>query len=242
MNTKLSSPFGLLKQAWVLALGRSNIFYYLVLGLLLQAGVKTFSSLISYRSGTPEFLTFAKSANIGDWVIVIFPALIGVIIIGLVNAWYVALSSFIYRDTVSGKFVSGAMYVNAARNITIHVYITSVITGVIILLGYLLLIIPGIVLAVRYAFALIIASIEDRSLGPIQESMRLVKGRFWQLVGRFIIFYLAYFIPKIIFVRVHPLLGIVWDLTLPIFGLYFYLVYVDFRRTAIIPGNQAKTV
>jgi len=79
-----------------------------------------------------------------------------------------------------------------------------------------------------------IAAVEDAAVKPFDESKRLVKGRFWKLVGRSILMVVCYNIPLSVLQAIHPLLGTVWAVTSPIFGLYFFLVYRDFKDTAIV--------
>ncbi|SRR6056297_460223 len=72
----------------------------------------------------------------------------------------------------------------------------SILLGLIFLLGFLLLIIPGIILIVYLAFSAWILIFEDKGVvESIKGSASLVKGYWWAVLGRFLavygVFYLA---------------------------------------------------
>ena len=230
METKLNSPFALLKQAWTLALSRPNITSYLALGIIPQLLSFIISTFVAY------FSRFDLLSNTQGWMIasLILFGLLALIVISLVSTWYTALLYKVYQATAQGTLSPLSTYVHPARAVTIHLLVTYVTVGLFTSLGFLLLIIPGIIIAVRYMFAPIIATIEDGSVKPIDESKRLVKGRFWKLVGRSIVMIAAYNIPLSIFQAIHPALGMVWSVTSSIFGLYFFLIYQDFKKTAVV--------
>ena len=60
----------------------------------------------------------------------------------------------------------------------------TIVVGIVIILGLLLLIVPGIIVALMFMFATII--VIDRERGPIEamkESMRVTRGYKWSLLG-----------------------------------------------------------
>lgn len=221
METPLVSPFALLRQAWSLALSRPHILPYLILGILPQI----ISLLVGLTVGTTN-LEYG-------WGVTGVIA-IGLIIVSLVSTWYTALLYLVYRATASGAVGSLFMYFRPAKDVTLRLLVTYLKIGLITLMGFLLFIIPGIILAVRYSFAPLIATTEDRSVRPIDESKRLVKGRFWKLTGRGLLMVICYNVPLSVLQSVHPLLGMIWAVTSPVFGLYFFLVYLDFKRAATL--------
>jgi len=238
METKLSSPFALLKQAWSLALARPNIISYLILGAVPQLLFFLTSLLITYASGITDIETTISDlfTNSGGWAIagLVFVGLIGLVIISLISAWYSALLYKVYQATAAGTIEKLTTYVRPAKAVTIRLLVTYMIVGLFTSLGFLLLIIPGIIIAIRFMFAPMIAAVEEKTVKPIDESKRLVKGRFWKLVGRSILMVVCYNIPLSVFQAIHPLFGTVWAITSPIFGLYFFLVYRDFKDSAIV--------
>lgn len=231
METRLTSPFALLRQAWSLALSRPNVLSYVVLGIVPQL----ISLLIGFIAGLSNTETSVVDLvySINGWGVAGLIAT-GLIVISLVSAWYTALLYMVYKATVSGTVGALTTYFRPAKSVTIRLLVTYLKIGIITFLGFLLLIVPGFIVAVRVMFAPLIASLEDGSVKPIDQSKRLVKGRFWKLVGRVILFVPCYYIPLSVLQSIHPILGSTWAVTSPVFGLYFFLVYTDFKKTAAV--------
>jgi len=238
MENKLTPPFALLKQAWSLALSRPNLASYLALGVLPQLFLFAISAILAYSLGINDLQTTISNliTNTGTWGIagVIAIGLGVVLIVSLVSTWYAALLYKVYQATITVNVSRLSAYILPAKEVTAHLLVTYIIFGLLSSVGFLLLIIPGIIITVRYMFAPMIAAVEDAAVKPFDESKRLVKGRFWKLVGRSILMVVCYNIPLSVLQAIHPLLGTVWAVTSPIFGLYFFLVYRDFKDTAIV--------
>lgn len=237
MDTLLTPPLTLLKQAWSLALTKSNRFTYVTLGTIPVALSFGFSALTSYFiTTTSDLETILTNIlnNTGVWGILGLIALvvIGFVISVLIGTWYTALLYKVYQGTATNKSMQLFQYLKPAKHVTMLLLKTSLRVGCMALLGFLLFIIPGIIITVRYAFAPLISTSEDCAIKPIEESKRLVKDRFWKLVSRSLIPFLLYSIPLSLFQSLHPLLGTIWSISSPVFGLYFFLVYLDFKRTA----------
>lgn len=242
MENKLTSPFILLKQAWALAIARPNILSYLFLGAVPQLIFLTISVVFTYTNGRIDLQSMMRDLNnsIGDasafvYVMGLLIVVVGTIFtISLISSWYTALLYNVYQATAEGSVRRLSAYIRPAKEVTIHLLVTYVTVGLFTSLGFLLLIIPGIIVAVRYLFAPMIAAVENRAVKPIEESKRLVKGRFWKLVGRSILLVVCYNIPLSVLQAIHPFFGSVWAITSPVFGLYFFLVYLDFKKTATV--------
>lgn len=230
METALTSPFLLLKKACSLALSRPNMVSYLILGAIPQLLSLFISALVAYFSPF-DLLSNTEGGIIAGLIII---GIFALVLVSLVSAWYTALLYKVYQATAQGNLSAPRTYVQPAKSVTIHLLVTYMTVGLFTSLGFLLLIVPGIIIAVRYMFAPMIAAVEDKTMKPIDESKRLVKGRFWKLVGRSILMVVCYNIPLSVLQAIHPLVGTVWAITSPIFGLYFFLVYLDFKQTAAV--------
>lgn len=230
MENKLASPFILLKQAWSLALSRQNIISYLVLGAVPQLLSFAIAALVAYFSPF-DLLSNTEGGMIAVLIII---GLLALVMMSFVSTWYTALLYKVYQATTAGALTKLTTYVRPAKGVTIYLLVTYMTVGLFTSLGFLLFIIPGIIIAVRFMFAPMIAAVEDKTVKPIDESKRLVKGRFWKLISRGILMIICYNIPLSILQAIHPLVGTVWAITSPIFGLYFFLVYMDFKRTSAV--------
>lgn len=128
--------------------------------------------------------------------------------------------------------------IKEARPYVAKYLITSFLTGLFVLLWTLLFIIPGIIFAVYYGFSLWAAMLEGKpALEAISRSKELVKGRWWAILGRFIVVGIAvYAISLIIAV---PLASTkegepfyyIWSVVMNIFNLFVApvtLIYASF--------------
>jgi glycerophosphoryl diester phosphodiesterase family protein len=132
-----------------------------------------------------------------------------------------------------------------------HLFTTTWLAGMAILLGLILLIVPGLWLIIRTLFFVPAVVLEDRrNRGAIRRSLALTKGQAWRLTGlyflTFLLTYLASFLfgsvvgvtgtavagPESALARLYlPLLSglISFVLTVPAFSMLVVLLYYDQR-------------
>lgn len=91
-------------------------------------------------------------------------------------------------------------------------------------LGYLLLIIPGIYLAIRLALVIPGCVLEKRGFG-IKRSWLATRGNFWR-----ILLLLAFWVAIFLLTSIIPYLMITWILILPAYITCLTLVYMKLRR------------
>lgn len=106
----------------------------------------------------------------------------------------------------------------------------TLLTGIIVIIGLILLIVPGIILALMLMFGCYI--VVDRGMGPIEalkESRRITAGSRWQLLG---------FILALIGINLLGLLALVVGLlvSVPISSLAFVHVYRTLSAKAGAPA------
>lgn len=109
---------------------------------------------------------------------------------------------------------------------------------VIIGLGFIAFIIPGIILGVWFCFALYIFILEDvGGWDAFKKSKEMVKGRFWEVLKRIAVFYLSImliiFIADFFFSNNDIIDSIVGIIFLPYNIIYFYLMYKNFKEQKI---------
>lgn len=86
--------------------------------------------------------------------------------------------------------------------------VLDVCYGLVVGIGLLLLIIPGVWLLVKYAFAPLLLVVEDESsFGALGRSSVLVKGRWFAVFWRWLVIFLFTVIPMMILPRMLGLLG-----------------------------------
>ncbi len=87
-------------------------------------------------------------------------------------------SKFSYKDLLEGGKSKYWRYIGF-----------SIVTGIFILLWTLLLIIPGIIFGVYWAFAVYVFFDKDKKImGSLKESRKIVKGRWWKTFGYLLLF------------------------------------------------------
>ena len=105
------------------------------------------------------------------------------------------------------------------------------LTGLIVMVGFMFLIIPGIILAFFLIFAPFILILEKKSITEsIVESFRLVKNNFWEVLLRHLVIYFA-FIVVVVISNFIPLASIAVNFLSSIFMvIYMYLLYKSIRE------------
>lgn len=206
----LSSPVILIKQAIQLFFKRENMSYFLKIysvGMILSA-----------------FMLFATSIEqqVQDWLY--FSLFLMALFIGLWSevAGYEAVrrvgsgeSSLYFKDTYK-----------KALKLLLKFFVVGVLYGIFVLLGLVLLIVPGIIFAIWWMFSSWI--VVDRNLTIKQtfiESKSLIKGRFWKVLGRLLVFALATVLVQIPLASLSPYASLVATIFGGLFLLPYYLLY-----------------
>ena len=110
--------------------------------------------------------------------------------------------------------------------------LTQALAGLFILLGLVLLIIPGLILAVRYLFVPFVVLAEGKSgKAALTQSSQYVKGKFWGIVGRSLFIGLLSIIISVLSTQINntllsSLLQLIMALVVaPLTTIYFYHLY-----------------
>lgn len=224
----LPGPGELLKQAFRIYKDRIGVF----LGI---AVISFFASLLFIPFFllsllfSLSFVVFYKSLGL---VLLLFVILI-IIVLGIaviiVNIW--ASIALLYavreRDKKIGIKESFAM----AWHKILSYWWVSILVGLITMLGFLLLIIPGIIFAIWFSLAGYVLVSEDlRGMKALLRSKQLIKGYwfkvFWRLlVLNMIIFLIAYIVGLIPFLR-----NIIYLFIAPFSVIFSFLIYENLRQ------------
>lgn len=108
-------------------------------------------------------------------------------------------------------------------------FVVSVLVGIVVGFGFVLLIIPGIIFGTWFSFSLFVLINEKTGiLESMRRSKKLVKGKFWKVLGRLFIFMLFTILGDIVFSFLPYGLGAV---VVTIFGGLFllpaYFLYLE---------------
>jgi hypothetical protein len=175
---QLSSPIELIKRSINLFSKKENFLYL----------VKIYSPLaiLSLLSVAISFLPSSFRAQYSAWLI---GGSAVIQILNLLVSTFVAASGIMaLGKIVGGKNLSVRATFESARKRYWVFLLLSILTVLIVAGGFILLIIPGILFSVWFAFSRL--AMIDANLGvkeSLVKSRELVKGRFWRVFGRLII-------------------------------------------------------
>jgi len=124
--------------------------------------------------------------------------------------------------------------------------IVSFMTGLIVTLGFVLLLVPGIIFMVWFAFATFILIFEGKKgTGALKASREYVRGRWWAVLGRIgfliVIVLLISIVLSIVAAIVAPNNETVQEivnqfsgfLVVPLSVAYMYILYTDVKNTPV---------
>jgi hypothetical protein len=188
--------------------------------------------------------------NLLEFLVVVFDFLIGIVAI---IAIIFILKAYLDKKPVSLNFA----FDNALNN-WIPALGTIILMSVLLFLLFLLLIVPGVIFAVFWAFALFVVLFKGKNgLKALKYSKSVVKGRWWRVFAYQIIFsiiVLAILFPigilfgsLIFYFGESVILNIILDTLLDIFSslmiafnLVFFLNFDKFRKKDLLVKNPVK--
>ncbi|KKS32243.1 MAG: hypothetical protein UU93_C0008G0005 [Candidatus Amesbacteria bacterium GW2011_GWA2_42_12] len=168
-----SGFFGLLKLS--ISQFFNNLGYLIIFGLV-QTGI-TLVSIIPLIVGLT--LIAVKSAILGT-IITVIGAIIGFFaIVALQAAGFYQIQSIVNTSRKSIREL-----LSLGKKLALPLFLTLLLLSLVTILGYLLLIIPGIIFSVWFIFTIVIMINEDVwGLAALKSSRNLVKGHFWKVAS-----------------------------------------------------------
>lgn len=191
----LIQPLDIFKKSWQIFKANYLVFWQIVAWLLAPAVLLGLLGLLDQKLGSaflnysvPIYLALSALAFIiGLWVNIVLARLI-------FNA--------LRQTSVDKKILTR----EAWRDTVSYLWI-SILVGLIALVGLILLVIPGLIFAVWYSFALLIFVLEGtKGYEALKKSKALVSGRFWLVVWRWIVPYFIYSVILVVIVGAPALL------------------------------------
>jgi hypothetical protein len=168
----------------------------ILLGILLMAIVGGFFYLAFITSsGLLYFLT----------LLVYLAAICTGIYVGL---WIQVALLKSAKAVVDGKPMALKETFKSTRHLILPFFGTNILRTVLLIAGFMLFIVPGIILAVRYAFAVMATVYDEPKEGAaaIRLSKDMVRGRWWGMLGRWLLTYVLFIV---------VLLFVSWLVSLP---------------------------
>lgn len=217
----MKTPIEYIKEAWKIYTDKKNFVFF----ARIMAVVTAITGILSYLMGylfpfkyPTESIDFTNPRKLGLFIIL-------TLLIGFVGLWgksagYVAVIKTGKDEKEILKLGYRKMW---------KFFLIMLVSGIIIVLGLVALVIPGIIFSVRYSMSPFL--VMEKNLGikaALSESSKMVKGKFWKLLGRFIVFGLFTFLISLLMELV-PYGGgyLLTTFAAPLFILPFYLLYKD---------------
>lgn len=185
----LSSPLTYIKESLNIFFERENFIYFLKIYIMLIP----FQLFILYQNYFIQTQSKLLDTTATLSILSKYPAFMALIV--LVNLAFVVVSLWVDLTAIKGSF---EVLRGSRRNVKVIFSETwkkvwpfallSILSGLIIGGGMILLIIPGIIFTVWYSFAKFV--FVDKKTGimdSLRKSKELVKGRFWSVLGRILV-------------------------------------------------------
>lgn len=144
--------------------------------------------------------------------------------------WFGAADVVMVNNIAEGKLATVKETLKLGWARTSKYFVTSFFTGLVVIIGFVLFIIPGIIFSVWFSFAHLIAILENENgIESMKKSKALVKGNFWPILGRFILIGVIAVVISMVIQLIPVLGGILVAFISPLFILYQVLLYRNLR-------------
>jgi hypothetical protein len=229
----------LFRNAWAVFAGHAGLF------VLLSAAVAIPAELIVEGIGQEKLTSgYDSSPSATDQVV---PAIVGVLVVSPIVT---AICIYALRDIAGGQRPAAGEVLVAGFEAFTPLFAAVVLAAVGVVLGFILFIVPGIFLLVRWYFVPQVVVIEGaRGSGALSRSFQLVQGRWWRTFGLAALPNLAIVIPGLLLVvpfaaiaestdrAIWEMIGsiVATSITTPFVALYSTLLYYDLVARARSP-------
>ena len=232
----LPGPIALLKEAWAIYTQRwaaySGIMIYPLLFLI------PFFLVVAF--GASSTILLEKAFAFDAFVVLLLPLVLVFALLTLfVQGWAQVALIYAAKDREEGIGVKQAY--QRAMGKVIPYWWVAFLTGLIVMGGLLLFIVPGIIFISSFSLAMFVLVVEDiRGMDALLKSREYVKGLRGKVLGRLIFAGLIYLVVSILL----SILSSVANLSLldsilspianlvigPVITIYVYLMYVHIKR------------
>ncbi len=220
-NQKLLPVPELFKKSFELY--KPRIWTMLLLGLIGSLGTMIIGGIF----GIASFATFIGGRVLPTFnLLTALLFLIGILLIIILNLWVqIALFYMVKEENVK---VSIKNLLLSVKEKMISYYWIAFLKGIVILVGLILFIIPGIIFSIWFSFSQYVFVFEGiKGEKALSRSKELVKGYFWPVLGRLVVLLVIMMLISSI-----SKLGFLINslITMPFGIIYIYVIYEDLKR------------
>src|SRR3989454_10795611 len=235
---------------------RREFAKYFVLFAIVGVIVQVVTTLAQQAIVLPTLPVNPTSEQVSSWFAALFGAfflLIGAIFI--VNIVFSTIAEGSAIKLASEQITKGEANLGAAIKLAISrllsIWALSIIVVIIVFLGTLALVVPGIILAIMFSLALPVLLIENKGVTEsMGRSRQLVSHRWGKTFGTFLVLGIIVLIASLIFSAITAPLGIIGPVVngilsafyqplFPILMAVYY--YSNLARISTLPADQMPT-
>lgn len=220
---KLSGPIALIKKSISIFFKKQNLKYFL--------GIYAIQILFALVSASQQKFAPNPEQFLNRYVWAVPFTLIFVLGYVIINFWVAASGIVAVQNVLESKVESLRKTYSQSWKILWKYALLQIVVGILVALGLVLLIVPGVTLLVWFSFSSF-ELINNRSglKVSLSSSKNLVKGHFWAIFGRLVVFACFGIVIQIILSIIPFGLG---TLIFPVFGALFilpsYLLYRELK-------------
>lgn len=218
----MKGPIEYIKEAWSIYTKKENFIFFAKIMAVTTVISTSLSLLFGNLYPTQNFYNNPAFFRELQWTpLFIFLAILTI----LISLWTytVPLMSIINMDNSTEKEVLVLGIKNMFR-----LFLLSLVLWIILFLGFMLFIIPGIIFMTWFLFANFFYFDKKLKLfDSLRQSKTLVKGKFWGVLGRGLVFGLFGFLVGFVLGFVPYAGSIIVSFLAPLFILPSYLLYRD---------------
>lgn len=236
----------LLKQTWRIFKNNWKKYIFLILWLyapLIAFGLLILTAVIMLVIGFPNILSLFREQstfNILSLGVGLYSAIAVLILVSLlfflaylIFSFVVNFALILHTHQIDQNLSIKELLKTAYKKVWGGIWVNTLI-GFIILAGYFLFIVPGIIWSIKYSLALYVYLIENKKgMAALKRSAELVKGYWWAILKRYLIWFYAVmggmlammFIPGLNF-----LANFLTIILTPLGVIYSYNIYRNLKK------------
>jgi hypothetical protein len=246
INSALPGPIALLKQAW--GLYKNNIWKFA--GIMAIPMVLAFILTLLAGGGFLVLLFFIWKMKLLGLALLLVAGLIGAIIFTLLFIWsHVALMVAV-RDHEERIGVLEAY--KRSRHLISSYFTTNLIVGLVVLGGFVLFIVPGVIFAVWLNLVSWIFVCEKlKGMDALARSREYVRGKWGAVLWRIVFVFIVYFVVVLVLGAIlsvvkipdmlRPLQSLIMSTFIaPFITVYMYFLYMNLRVSNPPVSSEAE--
>ena len=224
---------------------RRDFVKYTILFLVVEAIIGILTTLVNHAVILPKApVAGSATQDYLNWLPGFFGALITLVALTAIITWVfypISLGSAVKiasDDIVTGQ-ADLAASVRFSVSRIVWIWIVGIVVGIIVSIGYIALVIPGIILTIMFALVLPVLMIEKPGFESMSRSRKLVSDRWLKTLALIIVFGIIIGIASAIVSAIAGVFGVASTFVSSILSA-FYLPLIPIALTVYYYSNAAR--